>query len=280
MNGRTYLYHSINIQPKNCDGLCQELDYLPPKLIEQFRNLVSKKSNRYATAVELNKDEQNHHFHSAFKLRVKDSCENIRKECFNVLESVYDISDNGYKYAVVVNHHTKKTFENTACGYLTKQFSSLDNMNDNYQSVGFPDYEIKQFKQRYEEEVKQFEENKKCVNTCRNHILLYKDINEYFKQLKIILDKKDELKNINSSNFEKYYIVILQEYKIGYQFNSIKQFHRNFLFFLTSINNLSETDTETLVDFLRFKKTVTNESSYIPNVGYVSTSIADYWSIN
>lgn len=285
---RKYNYFTINVQPKNCDGSGQTEDYLSPKLHEQFRKYVSSMSNRYAIAIEQNSDEVNRHLHVALKTKKPLEVSDIHNTSYNILEQFYDITEAGYKRAIVIRHHTKRSFENTACGYLTKQFETLEN-NPNYESVGFDTLEINEYKSRYETEVEEHEKKKhetKGIHTKKfildknKRICLYKDINTYFKAVQIILEELQELDKINSSNFEKYYIVILQEYKIGYQINSIKKFHRDFLFFLTTINQLTDFDTETLVNFLSFKKLVTNETSYIPNQGYTSSYISEYWSID
>lgn len=286
---KQYLYFTINIQPKNCDGTGRTDDYLSPKLIEQFKEFVFSKSNRYAIAIETNKDEINHHFHSALKVKDKTTISYLQNKLYEILEQYYDISENGYKRAIVVKHHTKTTFENTACGYLTKQFQSLSNNNNNYHIKGFSDPEITEYKERYLKAVEQ-QEDKKTFFTPKIHrsdwildktkkdMVLYKDVNSYFKAVRIILEDMNET-NISSENIEKYYLSILQVYKIGFQFASIKKFHRDFLQFIFSINQNSEMDTETLVNFFSLKKSNDLETNYIPDIGYTQTTISRFWSI-
>lgn len=293
-NERLYFYYHITIQPKSCDGNNFAIDYLTQGLIENYRKLFLSLSKKFAYAIETNKDNSGHHLHCAIELNRPRTQSDLYKYLYELIENEYILSEGGYKRAIKALHKTKKQFGLCAGGYLSKQFKTIKS-NPNYFSIGFSDEELNNYKSEHIE-LKELKEKKSNNNnnTDKNyskqldpkHILdknkyspdMYLHYNSYFKALVVILEKEPNLKINFVQNFEKIYNYILEEYQIGFVIQNKKRFDLMVLQFSICKNINSQKDTDTLVNFIRFKNEPDMEQTYTSK-GTVQTYLNKYWSI-
>lgn len=277
---RQYKYFHITVNPKNCDSTDRAIDFLTPQLVKDLDICLISKALQYSRVIELNGDKIGHHYHFVLYSSQKLDINSIETELYNIIGKYYQLSDKAQGRTIKTHHKSLTQANLCAGGYLTKTFKNgfidkktyITNINDD---------DLKSYRKEYETKLSTSAKGQFSVwvldeNKTPTWI---RSFNEYVKAL-IEIEKSDDVELIknNSSNFQKYYIHILQKYKIGFEYNNIKKFHRQIIEYLITDNNFTETDYETLVEFLQFKKDEIINTNYTSN-GYQPESILKYWSI-
>lgn len=280
---RLYKYFHITVQPKNCDGTNRNDDYLSATLVRKLDTALVPLSKHFARAIERNKDLIGTHYHISIWLKEKTERKPMTDFVRDIVRECYDLSEQGERKSVVVINKTQKEMKLIAYGYCTKQFETLDG-NANYKS-DMPDEDFEEYKKEYEELVKRKKETdfSEWVLDTEKKPTSVRNISRYYEIMDIVI-QRDNIENVNEFNFHKLiYFHILVNYKITFDYNSIKKFHRQILEYLYQKNDnnikLSEIGSETLVNFTRFKKQVDFEE--IPyGKGFVKSDIREYFEIN
>ena len=277
---RLYKYFHITVNPKNCDGTDRIDNYLIPKLITELDSNLISLSAQYARAIEQNRDKYGKHYHFVMFSTEKYEEKNIKTKILDILQNHYALTEQGQNMSVKIKHKTLNQANLCAGGYLTKSFKKGFAKNELY-ITNIDDEKIKSYREEYETILSESAKGKfsKWVLYEEKDKTWIRTINEYCRAIDIIRNFEDtELIQFNSSNFQKYYIHILQKYKIGFEYNNIKKFHRQIIEYLIMDNNSTETDNETLVHFIKFQKEEIININYTSN-GYQPEGILKYWSI-
>ena len=277
---RTYKYFHITINPKNCDGSNRNDDYLTKSLIRELDNLLLPLSVNYARAIERNGDHIGHHYHFAFSAKEKWKSMDLQSQVHTCLVKFYELSEAGRKRAVCVRHKTEKQLKLVAYGYITKQYTKLGSSNPNYIS-NFPDEDLRQYKKEYESLKAKADFNRfsEWVLDCDKKKTAIQHISRYYEVMDIVI-KNDEITDISEFNFhKKLYLHILVNYKISFEYNSIKKFHRQILEYLEMSGFSTNIGSETLVNFLKLQKQGLYIETHTEN-GYKQSKIGEYFEIN
>lgn len=277
---RNYRYFHITVQPKNCDGSSRDpYDFLTPQLVSKLDTQLMLLSKHFARGIEKNSDKSGRHYHIAIELKEKTERNTILNFVKDIVREFYDLTEVGERKAVYCYQKTLKQFKLVAYGYITKQFKTLQG-NPNYKSQ-MPDEDISHYVKEYEELVERkkqtdfqewvLDEEKKPTAT--------RHISRYYEIMNIVIEK-DNIENINEFNYHKLlYLHILTKYKITYEYNSISKFHRQVLEYLYMYGYLTNTGSETLVNFTRFKKLVETDTINTEN-GNKTITLREYFDIS
>lgn len=285
---RKYNYFHFTINPKNCDGTNRTIDFLSKELITELDNYLIDLSLEYSRAIESNKDKYGHHYHFVMFAKTGLKKEQLEGHLLEIISHFYLLSADSKKHLLYIKHKTKKQAGLCAGGYLTKQFKDLSEINREDQSkykTNISDEVIKTNRIEYESlekdrAVSNFSEW--VLNEDKYTPVVYTRITEYYKAIKTILDNDTTIKLNNAEEFPDFYISVLYKYKISFEYNNIRKFHRQILEFIISENNreeLEKSDYESIVNLLRFSKSdsymnIINENQYEQN------TILNYWSLN
>jgi hypothetical protein len=276
---RQYKYYHITVQPKGCDGTNRNDDYLSNTLVSKLDTQLLLYSKHFARAIEKNTDKVGHHYHYAIELHNKMEREKLKDIVMQIVREQYDLSEQGEQRVVRVVQKTLKAFKLVAYGYCTKQFETIEG-NPNYISK-MPDEDITPYIEEYQQlvETKKKTDFQEWVLDTEKKPTAIRNISRYYEVLNIVIERENT-ENINEFNFHKLlYMHIVTKYKITYEYSSISKFHRQVLEYLYMYGYLTNTGSETLVNFTRFKKLVETDTINT-ETGNKTITLREYFDIS